>query len=133
MSHPGLPLAIAFIAAPFVAVLQSKAMAPLALIPMALTLILGWRAGWRPGVPQSPVLLLGLLLTAWGALTSLWAPEPGRAALLAGPVPNEFGWLKPPIANEGSRLAAMMTPATGRLELLGMEGSVAVTRPLYLN
>ena len=83
MTHPGLPLAIALLAAPFVAVLQSKAMAPLALIPMALTLILGWRAGWRPGVPQSPVLLLGLLLVGWGAITSLWAPEPGRAALLA--------------------------------------------------
>jgi O-antigen ligase len=83
MTHSGLPLAIALLAAPFVAVLQSKAMAPLALIPMALTLILGWRAGWRPGVPQSPVLLLGLLLVGWGAITSLWAPEPGRAALLA--------------------------------------------------
>jgi len=27
----------------------------------------------------------------------------------------------------------MMSPATGRLELLGMEGGVAVTQPLYLN
>ncbi|MFN7257851.1 MAG: O-antigen ligase family protein [bacterium] len=83
MSHPGLPLAVALLAAPFVAVLQSKAMAPLALISMAVTLGLGWRAGWRPGVPQSLILLLGLLLMAWGAVTSLWAPEPGRAALLA--------------------------------------------------
>jgi O-antigen ligase len=83
MSHPGLPLAIAFLAAPFVAVLQSKAMAPLALIPMALTLMLGWRAGWRPSLPRSPVLLLGLALAGWGAITALWAPEPGRAALLA--------------------------------------------------
>jgi len=83
MTHPGLPLAIAFIAAPFVAVLQSKAMAPLALIPMAITLGLGWRAGWRPGLPQGAVLLLGLLLAGWGAVTSLWAPDPGRAALLA--------------------------------------------------
>jgi hypothetical protein len=55
------------------------------------------------------------------------------AALLAGPVPSDFGWLTPPIANEGSRLAAMMSPATGRLELLGLEGGVAVTHPLYLN
>ncbi|MBM3589245.1 MAG: hypothetical protein FJX33_15930 [Alphaproteobacteria bacterium] len=53
-------------------------------------------------------------------------------ALLAGPVPSDFSWLTPPIANEGSRLAAMMCPATGRLELLGMEGTAAVTRPLYL-
>ena len=83
MTHPGLPLAIALLAAPFVAVLQSKAMAPLALIPMAITLGLGWRAGWRPSLPQGPLLLLGLLLAAWGAITALWAPEPGRAALLA--------------------------------------------------
>lgn len=83
MSNAGLPLAIALFAAPFVAVLQSKAMAPLALIPMAITLALGWRAGWRPSLPQSPVLLLGLLLMAWGAVTSLWAPEPGRGAMLA--------------------------------------------------
>ncbi|MEY3732603.1 MAG: hypothetical protein RLZZ57_3359 [Pseudomonadota bacterium] len=83
MSHPGLPLAIALFAAPFVAVLQSKAMAPLALVPMAITLAFGWRAGWRPNLPQSPVLLLGLLLMAWGAVTSLWAPEPGRGAMLA--------------------------------------------------
>ena len=83
MSNPGLPLAIALLAAPFVAVLQSKAMAPLALIPMALTLTLGWRAGWRPSLPRSPVLVLGLMLAGWGAITALWAPELGRAALLA--------------------------------------------------
>jgi O-antigen ligase len=83
MSHPGLPLAIALLAAPFVAVLQSKAMAPLALIPMAITLMLSWRAGWRPSLPSNPVLLLGLMLVGWGAITALWAPEPGRAALLA--------------------------------------------------
>jgi len=83
MSHPGLPLAIALLAAPFVAVLQSKAMAPLALIPMALTLMLGWRAGWRPSLPSNPVLLLGLMLAGWGAISALWAPEAGRAALLA--------------------------------------------------
>ena len=83
MSHPGLPLAVALFAAPFVAVLQSKAMAPLALIPMTITLALGWRAGWRPGTPQGSVMLFGLMLAGWGAVTSLWAPDPGRAALLA--------------------------------------------------
>ena len=71
------------LAAPFVAVLQSKAMTPLALIPMVITLALGWRAGWRPGAPQGAVLVLGLILAGWGAITALWAPEPGRAALLA--------------------------------------------------
>ena len=83
MSHPGLPIAIALLAAPFVAVLQSKAMAPLALIPMAITLLLGWREGWRPSLPIGAVLMFGLILVAWAAITSLWAPEPGRAAILA--------------------------------------------------
>jgi O-antigen ligase len=83
MTKSGLPLAISLLAAPFVAVLQSKAMAPLALIPMAITLGLGWRAGWRPGLPQGTVLLLGLILAAWGFITALWAPEPARAAQLA--------------------------------------------------
>ncbi len=83
MSHPGLPIAIALLAAPFVAVLQSKAMAPLALIPMAITLLLGWREGWRPSLPIGAVLMFGLILLAWAAITSLWAPDNGRAAILA--------------------------------------------------
>lgn len=83
MSHPGLPLAIALLAAPFVAVLQSKAMAPLALISMAITLGLGWRAGWRPRLPQGAALLLGLLLTGWAAVSAFWAPDTSRAAILA--------------------------------------------------
>ena len=83
MSHPGLPIAIALLAAPFVAVLQSKAMAPLALIPMAITLLLGWREGWRPSLPIGAVLMFGLILVAWAAITSLWAPDNGRAAILA--------------------------------------------------
>ena len=83
MSHPGLPIAIALLAAPFVAVLQSKAMAPLALIPMAITLLIGWREGWRPSLAIGAVLMFGLILVAWAAITSLWAPDSGRAAMLA--------------------------------------------------
>jgi hypothetical protein len=78
----------------------------------------GWQCIANPGAPR------------WRYSAERHA---AMAALLAGPVPNEFAWLKPPIANEGSRLAAMMCPATGRLELLGMEGAAAVTRPLYLD
>jgi len=77
---------------------------------------------------------------AWQGIANPGAPRwrysaerhAAMAALLAGPVPGEFAWLRPPIANEGSRLAAMMCPATGRLELIGMEGGAAVTQPLYL-
>jgi hypothetical protein len=78
----------------------------------------GWQCIANPGAPR------------WRYSAERHA---AMAALLAGPVPNEFAWLRPPIANEGSRLAAMMCPATGRLELLGMEGAAAVTRPLYLD
>jgi hypothetical protein len=77
---------------------------------------------------------------AWQCITNPGVPrwrysaerQAAMAALMAGPVPGEFAWLTPPIANEGSRLAAMMCPATGRLELMGLERGVAVTQPLYL-
>lgn len=78
----------------------------------------GWQCIANPGAPR-------------------WRYSAERHAamtrLLAGPVPSDFSWLTPPIANEGSRLAAMMCPATGRLELLGMEAGVAATEPLYMN
>ena len=78
----------------------------------------GWQGIGDPGVPR------------WRYSAERHA---AMAALLSGPVPHEFGWLKPPIANEGSRLAAMMCPASGRLELLGLERGVAVTRPLHVD
>ena len=78
----------------------------------------GWQGIANPGAPR------------WRYSAERHA---AMTALLAGPVPRDFGWLRPPIANEGSRLATMMSPATGRLELLGLEGGVAVTQPLYLN
>jgi len=78
----------------------------------------GWQGIANPGAPR------------WRYSAERHA---AMAALLAQPVPADFGWLTPPIANEGSRLAAMMNPGSGRLELLGLEGGVAVTRPLYLN
>jgi hypothetical protein len=78
----------------------------------------GWQGVTDPGAPR------------WRYSAERHA---AMTTLLSGPVPGEFGWLKPPIANEGSRLATMMSPAAGRLELLGMEAGVAVTRPLYLN
>lgn len=43
-------------------------------------------------------------------------------AVLEGPVEPGFGWLAPPLANPGTRLAAVMRPGTGALELVGMRG-----------
>jgi O-antigen ligase len=88
------PLAIAIGAAPFVAVLQSKALAPVALVALLLAVIAHRRAQgawpWPRGIALGCAAGLGL----WGALTALWAPEPARAltdglglaglALLAG-------------------------------------------------
>jgi O-antigen ligase len=91
---PSFPVAVALAAAPLAAVLQSKAMAPLSLIALALA-VLAYRL--RYGVlpwPRGAALWVAVGIGAWGALGALWAIEPGRAlsagvgfaamALLAG-------------------------------------------------
>ncbi|MGY4800926.1 hypothetical protein [Teichococcus aerofrigidensis] len=52
-SAPTAPLVAALVVAPFVAVLQSKAMAPLALVAMALAVVLARRATGRWPWPPS--------------------------------------------------------------------------------
>ncbi|MBX9702095.1 MAG: hypothetical protein K2X74_21855, partial [Acetobacteraceae bacterium] len=54
------------------------------------------------------------------------------ALLAAGPVAPGFAWLVPPIANPGTRLAAVLRPATGGLELVGMNGTRQVSAILAL-
>ncbi len=65
-----------------------------------------------------------------------WRHSADRQALmqhiLARPIAPDFGWLEPPVRNEASRLAAVMCPADGRLELLGLEAGEPVTQPLRL-
>lgn len=85
---PAAPLLLAALLAPLVAVLQSKAMAPLGLVALAACLALArWRQGRWPR-PGGAALAAGLALALWAALTGLWAPEPARsvreAASLAG-------------------------------------------------
>lgn len=64
------------------------------------------------------------------------ASEPRLArmqGLLAGGfVPDGFAWLTPPLLNHGTRLAAVMRPAEGRLELVAHEGERRVSEPLSL-
>jgi hypothetical protein len=47
-----------------------------------------------------------------------------------------FGWLRPPVLNRLTRLAAVMNAATGALSVIGLEarGTIAmpVTKPLHL-
>jgi hypothetical protein len=52
--------------------------------------------------------------------------------LLALRVPEGLGWLAPPLLNHGTRLAAVMRPATGALELAGFAGERQVTERLEL-
>lgn len=78
-SAPTAPLAAALVVAPFVAVLQSKAMAPLALVALALAVVQARRATGRWPWPRGPALWAGLALGLWGTASALWAPEPGRA------------------------------------------------------
>ena len=78
-ADPSLPLAIALAIAPAAGVLQSKALAPIAVIGLLLTVLADWRRHgalrWRWG----PASCVALGLFAWGAVTALWAPEPWRA------------------------------------------------------
>lgn len=78
MSNPAWPLAIALAAAPFVVVLQNRALAPITLLAFAGVILAGLRAGWRPGPPPR-LVWPALALLGWAAISGLWAPELGRA------------------------------------------------------
>jgi len=43
---------------------------------------------------------------------------------------RDFDWLQPPVLNDTTRLAAVMTPASGRLLVQGFDGLAATTYPL---
>jgi hypothetical protein len=74
----------------------------------------------------------------WSALSTPGAPrwresEPRAAwmtALLAADVPPDLSWMRPPLLNSGTRLAATMRPADGALELAGFEGERRVSEIL---
>lgn len=55
-----------------------------------------------------------------------------QALLARGEVPEGFAWLVPPLLNHGTRLAAIMRPAEGRLDLVAHEGERRVSEPLSL-
>ncbi|MBP0463575.1 hypothetical protein J5Y09_06610 [Roseomonas sp. PWR1] len=62
------------------------------------------------------------------------APRMARMAeiVAGGVVPDGFAWLIPPLLNHGTRLAAVMRPAEGRVELVAHEGERRVSEPLAL-
>jgi hypothetical protein len=45
----------------------------------------------------------------------------------------DFNWVKPPIANRDTRVAAEMNPATGMFILQGWQGTAPVTEILRLD
>ena len=107
-------------------------------------------AGTRPGeaaaierTPSRHAVRRGAQLAManhWEGLADPGAPRwrenrPRHArmqALLADPVPARLGWLTPPLLNSGTRLAAVMRPAEGRLELAGYESTGRVSEILDL-
>ncbi|MCQ4162942.1 hypothetical protein NON00_23875, partial [Roseomonas sp. GC11] len=76
---PVWPLAAAALLGPFVAVLQSKAMAPLALVVLVAVLGMARRRQGRWPLPSGAALWAGLALAGWGMLSGLWSPGPLRA------------------------------------------------------
>ncbi|WP_419896825.1 O-antigen ligase family protein [Roseomonas sp. USHLN139] len=85
---PTAPILLAALLAPTVAVLQSKAMAPIGLVALVAAVLLARRESGRwpwplrlgsGTTPGQAALGLGLLLGLWGAASAAWAPEPARA------------------------------------------------------
>jgi hypothetical protein len=76
----------------------------------------------------------------WDALREPGAPrwreshprQRHMEALLEGGVPPGLAWLRPPLRNPGTRLAAVMQPAEGRLTLAGFSGERQVSEVLDL-
>lgn len=74
-----LPIGIALLIAPLAVVLQSKAMAPIALVALALTVVAFWRQDHRLPWPGGAAVAMALALGLWSATTAAWAIEPARA------------------------------------------------------
>ena len=79
ITSPALPIGIALLVAPLAVVLQSKTMAPIALVAMALTVIAYWRERRALPWPSGAATAMGLALGLWGVLSAAWAIEPARA------------------------------------------------------
>jgi hypothetical protein len=117
--------------------------------PVAFTLA-GTRTGEAAVIERAPdrhAVRRGAVLAManhWDGLDQPGAPrwrESGARqarmqALLAAdinaPIPERFAWLVPPLLNAGSRLAAVMRPSDGRLELVELEGERRASEVLEL-
>jgi len=96
--EPSLALALFLLVAPTAAVLQFRAVAPLALVAMVAAVLLGLSASAARRVP--PALWLALALMAWGATSALWSVDPARSLF------------------EGARMAALVVLAGAAAQAL---------------
>lgn len=76
---PSFPLAIALAIAPAAGVLQSKALAPIAVVALLGCVVQHWRRHGSLPWPRGLLAGIALGLFGWAALTAAWAPEPWRA------------------------------------------------------
>jgi hypothetical protein len=77
-----------------------------------------WQSVDLPGAPR------------W--IESATRAERMAALVMQGTVPEAFAWLVPPLLNHGTRLAAVMRPAEGRIELVAHEGERRVSEPFSI-
>lgn len=78
-TSPALPLALGLAVAPVAAVLQSKAVAPIALLALAGCVLRHRRRHGAWPWPRGAAFWAGLALFAWGAVSAFWASQPMRA------------------------------------------------------
>ncbi len=98
---PGLALALFLAVAPATAVLQFRALAPLAVAAMLGAVLLGLNLRGRQGLAgRGPALPLAIGLMLWGAASAAWALDPGRSLF------------------EGARMAGLMLLAGAAAQAL---------------
>ncbi len=117
-TSPALPVAIALLVAPVAVVLQSKAMAPIGLVALALCVVAHLRTTRRLPWPRGAAVWLAVALGAWGMASAAWAAEPARAlttglsiaamALLAGGAARALS-----ATDDATRRALALCLATG--------------------
>ena len=73
-----LPLGIAFLIGPAAVVLQAQAMAPIATIALAATVLLHVARRYRFPWPDGVATWAATALMTWAAISSFWAPDPPR-------------------------------------------------------
>ena len=79
MIPPSLPLAVGLLVAPAAGVLQSKALAPIAVLALLGCVLAARRATGAWPWPRGVAVAVVAGLFGWAGLTALWAPEPWRA------------------------------------------------------